>query len=306
MMMSAPRRLALVMLPVLAAALYMVNTESLMVFVRFAEARNFDDVSSVAIPVSWMIGPLFTALVFAYPTARLYPRFPIAAALLIGLPTILYRGSGLLDNGQFADRMMTVVLTLPTLVLLPALAWVARRALAGSRLVIIKNPAAENGNSAAELPGTVSPRVLMLVLLPLFAISLFILHDLIQPAIWDIAFMPATKALRRAGELVGALIGPALVMLVLAYPIARIYQRHAVVVGMLIPIPTVWHWVLVYLQDSQLPGVHNTAFSIATDIVELVSLSAMLALGAWLIRRRLGDSRLVIVAGDARHRDVGA
>lgn len=274
----APRWLALSMLPVLTAAMYVVNTEAMMAAVRFAEARTFDLLSSVAVMSSWALGPLITALIFAYPIARLYSRWSIAAAVLIGLPTILYRASGSDD-----DLVMSLVLTLPLAILLPALAWLAHRALAGSQLqVAVASPDA----LARAEPAFVSPRALKLVLLPISAGGLFILHDLVQAHVYDFTDLSHTRAI----EFTGSFLGPAVVALAMAYPIARIYGSIAPLIGALISIPTLCYWLPIYLHD----GKNYSSFDIAECITEMVSTAGLTSLMAWAVLRKLGDSRLVI------------
>jgi hypothetical protein len=274
----APRWLAVSLLPVLAAALYMVNTEVNYLPVRLANARHFDGLSSAGALLGVVFGPVVTALLFAYPLGRVYARQAALAALAIIVPTVAYGMAGRLDD---LVQNFTLVIAFASLALwMPVVATLAARAMARSRLAVASEP----------LPG-VAPAFLKGWLLPLLVLGFFILRDLVQPVAWDLAVMPVDHTVERASLLVMALLGPALVALVLAYPVARIYERHAVRVGLVVAAPTALYWAKDYGSDS------HTVVGWIIFVVHIASLAALLAVMAGVIRHRLGESRLRVVSG---------
>lgn len=286
MKIVAPRWLALALLPSLAAALYFVNQEILYAPVRLANARDFDATSTILLFMAFVVGPMLTALVFAYPLARVYARRAAAVAgLVVAFPTI---ADALHERLHDPVGNASLVLASGLLaVFVPVVAALAARALAGSRLVVACPAADASGDEA--LPGT-EPRALRWVLLPLLAIAFFILRELIQGVAWDIAMLPVNPTLERAGLFAAAVVGPAGVALLLAYPVARIYEHRAAWVGFLVSLPTAVFWASTYLAQARLPLVK------VMNWINLVGLVVMLAVAAWVVWRRLGGSRLGVVA----------
>jgi hypothetical protein len=274
----APRWLAVSLLPVLAAAMYMVNTEVDYLPVRLAHARHYDGLSSAAVLLGMFLGPVVTALLFAYPLGRVYARHAALAALAIIAPTVAYGMDGRFDD--LVDNFPLVITFASLVMWMPIVATLAARAMARSRLAVASEP----------LPG-IAPIALKGWLLPLLAIGFYILRDLVQPVAWDLAVMPVDHTVERASLLVMALLGPALVALVLAYPVARIYERHAVRVGLVVAAPTALYWAKDLASDS------HTVVGWIIFAIHIASLAALLAVMAGVVRHRLGESRLRVVSG---------
>jgi hypothetical protein len=281
MKIVAPRWLAVTLLPALAAALYMVNTEITYAPVRFANARGFDTLSMIAVLLVFVIGPLLTTLVFAYPLARVHARHAAVAGLVIAFPTVAYAIHDRLFHPL--ENLSLVLLFALLTVFVPAAAAQAGRALAGSKLVVAQSRDGEMPMRAAE------PRALQRMLLPLLAIAFFILREVIQPIVIDIALLPDTRAIELTCLLAAALFGPGLVALLLAYPVARLYGRHAWWVGAIVAFPTACRFAYTRFGTPHLPFVK------IVHGVEFACLVVLLPLAAWIVQRRLTGSRLVIV-----------
>jgi hypothetical protein len=278
--------LRLTMLAPLAGALYVVDNEMKIAAWRLAEGSVAGGLPFLGLVLGLFLGPLVTALLFAYPTTRLYARYSVAASALLCLPIVLDSIFVRIGFDPFL-KFVLIVQVLGLCISLAAIAWLANREMADSRLVIVDRVPSQPDSS-----NPAAPRWLSLVLIPMLALGFFLIDDLVQRVVWDIGFMGHSQAFDRAGLLVGAIIAPALLAMAFAYPLARLYGRRAAVVAMLISAPTISHRVLGYLED-----VH-TPFVVAAFTIQPLALTVLVPLAAWKTNRKLGSSRLAIISGE--------
>lgn len=291
---TAPRWLALTMLPVLAAAALMVDMEVQKRAWDIGSRPDIREIAQAGELFGSLAGPFIVALLFCYPIARLYGRYASLAAVLIALPSGAYDVLSTMPQATFI-RVLFATEALFLVLFMATNAWLARRALAGSRLALLIQSDAKTGDAANTLTPLAAPRKPMIVLLPFLAVAFFIVHDLVGSWGWDIAFDLNAGTPRRVGFLAAGLIIPTMVALVLAYPIARLYRRRAAAIAVLVSFPTVWNWSSFYLRHPP-----RSRYLMSGDAMEMVLLSVLVALAAWLIHRKLGDSRLVLVHDPAK------
>ena len=278
MVKPAPRALGLLLLPVLAAAMFMVQLETQLFFVRNARAATPGEYELGPLFTGFLVAPMIVGLVFCVPLARLYPRRTLLAAIAICLPSVLY-----LAGTDFEGASSLFAFGLPLLLAVPGAAWAANHALAGSQLAVTE---------VGEVQAGASPRVLLVLLLPLIAMGLFILHEILQYRLLDVGMLPTSSAWKRAGMLVASVVAPALLAILFAYPIARCYGRHAGWLGAAIALPTAIHWL-----QGVFDGTLTQPFSIAAFVLGAAMLCLLMALAAFWMRARLRTTRLLIAPG---------
>ena len=277
---DALTRLRWVMLPVLAAALFVPFYEGLYRLARWALDGGFDGAAGGLYFAGQALVPLLVALLACYPLARLYAGQAMAAGAIIGVSIAAY----LLSQFTFDDPAMVTVLLAPLelCLLMPLMAGVAQRSFRdGPHLAWRARGEGVSGERA--------PVRLAWVLLPLLGLGFFMLHDVVQPLAMDLAVLSPSPTMERAAMLVASPAGPALVALPVAYAAACLYGRRASWIGALIVLPTVWKWAAYYLSLSPLP---TTRIVFALEVLGLALFVPLFA--AW-IASRLGDGGLVLV-----------
>jgi hypothetical protein len=122
-------------------------------------------------------------------------------------------------------------------------------------------------------------RWLPLALLPVFAVGLHLLHNLVQTIAWDIGMLPDSRPYELAGLLASALIGPAVTAFLFAYPLARLYRRHSALAAALVVAPEALLRIQGMLGSSFLP------WSMAILVVHVIALSVLVPMAARLVHR---------------------
>ncbi len=258
------------------------------------DLSDFREFSYAAIVLGTVLGSVITASLFAYPFTRLYGRNSFAAAAFATVPIAFYDFWSPVENSPFWPAVHIVHIG-SLLIFLAVTATLARRELSGTQVVMVA--------PASRLPaevGTSSPRTLLLALLPILAIALYVGHDSVQWDLWEVGLAADTRALKRAGLLSGSLLGPALVALMFAFPVAGLYGRRAGAAGALISAPTAANWLSIYLQEDPSP------FLAAAYILAGISLLTLVPLAASKARRQLGDTRLAVVHSETNPSRTGA
>jgi hypothetical protein len=274
-----PRWLKLLLLPVLAATAFCVDWE---LNQRIATAYFVNGVSEdSAAMIVWghMLGPLLAAVFIAYPLARIYEADWKLACVGIVVPILGFYLDMLGGPGEPIEAIPLLIGPVLFAIFVPALAATAHRAMPASRLVV--------SNFDAPHAAARSPLALRLLLLPVLVVGFFIFRSTLQSALFDIGFLPTTRTGDRIGMLLASVLGPALLALYFAFPIGRIYGRHAFVVGAIVPsIALLWHRHM--LTDYHLPWV---GFAYA---LHLGALAGLPPLAAWWIAPRFFQTRLAI------------
>lgn len=300
--------LRLVLLPLLAIALFVIHDQVQTAAINVGEVFEYREFALAGVLLGTLAGPIITSLLFAFPIAQIYARFSIGAAVLIVAPTVFHAFFYLLNISPYWT-IVNAGQTVSLVVLTPLVAHLAHRALADSRLTIIalnpdsvdsvvgcfagdsenlsKRPSRETTNHLGNDSLRIRPiRWLQLSLLPVVGIAIFVVHGFVQAMVGDIAVIPHESGLLYFGMLSGALIGPSITALLFAYPIARLYERQAALVGALASAPTIGYWITVYL-ETRIP------FLILVYCIELISLAVLIPWTASMAFRKLRCSRLV-------------
>jgi hypothetical protein len=269
--------LAFVLLPLLGAALRWVVAK-----VPELTLYPLNESDPTLFGLVWMyfasgFVPFLASMLLANPIARLYGRFSIVAAGLIAVP------AALLLTLEAVTLDLNAIQLGVLLVFLPASAAIANRQLSGSRLVILPSLPTQ------VQPGLDPPLWLSLSLLPVLAIALRVIDHELQHFIWDVGFIPDTRVLERTGLLLGAVISPALVAVLFAYPIARLYERRWAAAAVCISAPTALYWSGTYLMDARHPYV------VVAYVIKIISLAIFVPFAASKAYRKLGASRLALV-----------
>jgi hypothetical protein len=274
-----PRWLLLAMVPILSAAAFCLDFEVKSRLARNAMAAGFDDASRLLVGVGQLVGPLLAAALVAYPIARFYEANWKLACVGVLLPIALFYGITYFDPDDLFGTIVMLMMPVILAIAVAAGAGLANFARRGSRLVVLADDAAPAGPAR--------PLALQLVLLPIFVVAMFLLHDQVQPLVQDLGFLPTTPTAERVGMMIAAVVGPALLALAVGFPIARVYGRHALLVGALAPLLTLW-WCRWMLTSYRLPLV-GLAYAI-----ELATLALLTPLLAWWVARRFHGTRLAI------------
>lgn len=279
----------LMLLPALALALWDLDDKVQSFVWHIAAKPEVGELVLAGQLLGCLLGPIITASLFAYPIARLYPQNAKAVSLLATLPTVLSGLSFLLD-APVDSAFLYIVQLIWLCIFMPVAASLVHRELAGSQLLVAKLPARiespGTGSGQAALP---APRWLLLYLLPILAVALLIAHGWLQFRAFDVAFIVRAREFQLPLLILAAVVAPALTASAFAYPIARSYGRHSAMAGLVICAPASLYWTFVHLPEVQLP------WTVAAYTIVVVSLLVFFPLAAEIVRRRLGDSRLVVV-----------
>jgi hypothetical protein len=285
-MILRPRWLMVSMIPLFALAMEWLLPDVGHINRTFAKAHGAS--SSSLMVVHLLVTPLLTASTFVYPLARLYGRYAVAVAALVGLyATWSQVGLGDLRVGLFMGSLMFW-----TSALMMFATHVCRFWLAGSDLAIVP------GDGAAHA----SPKWLMLTILPLAAQALYNLELTWGPPVSNalLALAGDSALAWRVAAILSHAVIAALMALVFAYPIARPYARRARLAALAVAMPCALYWASFALDAAR------TGHPIRTMLylVEGVSLLALVPVAAWWVQRRLADSRLAVVRAGSMRGDV--
>lgn len=274
-----PRWFQLAMVLFLAAAAFCVDFEVQSRIARNAHAEGFDDASMQLVLWGQLVGPLLGACLVAYPLARLYGKDWKLACVGVLLPIALYNGYSFFDADDPFGTFLMLSHPLGFAIALSAAVALAQFAMRGSRLVVVPDDGAAASGTA--------PLALKIALLPILVIAMFIIRALLDPLVVDIATLPTTKTGDRASMMTAALLAPAALAAAFAWPIARTYGRHALLVGALVPLLCLWwnRWMI--------DGDHSPYLGLVYA-AEFASLLVLPPLAAWWAARWFRGTRLAI------------
>ncbi|MFT3805719.1 hypothetical protein [Arenimonas sp.] len=277
-----PRWLKLTMLPILAATAFCIDFEIQHRLARFGFDSDFDAYSSHLVMFGKLVAPFLAALAIAYPVARLYGRNWLLASMGIALLFLTVHVDSFFDREDLGGFVIMMVTPFWFALFLAALSAGLHRAMHESRLVVAPMQESEDARDLAD------PTALKLMLLPIFVVGLFLIHDFWQPFVQKIGFLPTTRTGDRVGMLCAGFVGPALLALLVAPAVARIYGRHALVVGAIVPLLTTGWWVLAYLREDW------SFYVRAMYLTEILTLTVGLPIVAWWAARRFKGTRLAV------------
>lgn len=278
-----PLWLKLAVLPFLAGAAFCVDYELQVRIAHFALANRGDPLGILMVGTGKVCGPLLAAGLVAYPIARMFEKhWALACLALVLTISWFYIKTYWIDDGDPIGAAVMMTTPLLFALLVPALARGAYLWIQDSQLVLTQS---RKDDTMGEL---VDPRALKLLLLPIFAIGLFLIHDFWQPTMHAIGFLPTTRTGDRIGLMCAAFLGPALLASLAAFPIARIYGRWALLVGVLVPMLTTGWSLRAYLASE------HSVFVGRAQIIEFSMLALLTPLLAWWLARRWKGSGLMI------------
>jgi hypothetical protein len=286
-MTTRPRWLMLWLLPVLALALDGFQLDLTFRFYIFVKRQGAS--MDVLMPLLFLVEPVITAAIFAYPLARLYGRYGVLVAAALGLLAVWHGMSIAFEESGPTKWAIWAALSLWTTAVTMFATHVCHFWLGGSELAVV--PA-----DALQEAGTVtSPRWLRLLMLPLGAVAMYHLEtslglDLLN-TLGELA--GDSRSARRGALLLTSLIVAALMALTFAYPAGRLYGRRAALASLTMTTPLVAYWADYALQMAQA----GRPVVVASSLVEAVGLLTLVPLAAWWVQRRLAGSRLVVVPG---------
>lgn len=292
-MTPPPRWLYLSLLPVISIALWAVDDKVQAIAWRFGDAFSIAEFDFAGRLFGSLVGPAVTASLFAYPIARLYSRYSPVVSVIVIVPSAL-SAIPFLDGAGVDVAVLYGVQLLSLCFFLIAATTLVHRALSGSTLILAsESEQCETGGANKCAPAY----ALSLVLLPILAVALFVVHDWVQFLVFDVAFLPRARGLQLCGLILGALVGPLSTALAFGYPIARTFGRSCAFAGALISAPTSLFWAFTHLQEVSLPWLR------AAYIVVLLSLITLVPITATLILRKVGASRLAVLSSEASARN---
>ena len=196
-----PLWLKLAVLPFLAGAAFCVDYELQVRIAHFALANRGDPLGFLMVGTGKVCGPLLAAGLVAYPIARMFEKhWALACLALVLTISWFYIKTYWIDDGDPIGAAVMMTTPLLFALLVPALARGAYLWIQDSQLVLTQS---RKDDTMGEL---VDPRALKLLLLPIFAIGLFLIHDFWQPTMHAIGFLPTTRTGDRIG-LIGGVDG---------------------------------------------------------------------------------------------------
>lgn len=128
------------------------------------------------------------------------------------------------------------------------------------------------------------PLWLSLLLIPILAVTFFVVHHFVQTIATDVGIMPNSREFELAGLLLSSILGPTVTALAFSYPIARMFGRHSMAAAVLISAPTIIFRASFYINNSGRP------FVIAIFAIEVIALAVLVPIGAWLVHRKRASS----------------
>jgi hypothetical protein len=275
-MATRPRWLMLSLLPLLAMVFGSIHVDVTHALYFFADRRGAS--LSVLLAIAFLVGPAITATLFAHPLARLYGRFAEAVAALLGL----YAAWTLSEaDGSTGIGLGAMALWVGGVAMFAT--HVCRYWLAGSELAIER---------VHDAPAA-TPRWLMLSMLPIATVALYWLEVDIGHGVTDalLKLADGSRPGRRVAALLSRVVIAAVVALVFAYPLARLYGRRAWLVALAMTLPTSFFWTGLAV-DAAKSGYWGR---VAVALVEVVGLLTLVPLAAGWVQKRLAGSRLVVV-----------
>lgn len=177
------------LLAVLALALFAVDDAVQAFAWRLGDASEFAEVSILGRLVGSILGPLITAMLFAYPIARLNsrrsPLVPLATTVPVAVSTLAYLRHATTDASAVLITHLCAVC-----IIVPVCASLAGRCLPHTRLLICGDPVQEEPLNVQENQCSARPaHALNATLLVALAFAVFAALNVLQYALFDLIFL---------------------------------------------------------------------------------------------------------------------
>lgn len=232
-----------------------------------------------------LAAPVVTASLFAYPIARLYSRNALILSAAAVFPVFL---CSIPDLREANSEIMLIL----GVQLFSLFSWLligtslVRKILRGSRLCLIQERPQVEIDVDMGLQSRRPAHALSLSLCLILAISLFVMLERAQFAVFDLAFLSSRRDFQLAGIVFGAVAVPFCLAVLFAYPVTKAFGRRAPLFAILIGAPTSVHWATGQDFDS---AWLDAAFTLV-GLCLFLSLPAL----AFVLQRKWGCSHLEI------------